>query len=93
MPQNFARLAENLERINGELDAANAAIEARKTNLATIDAMYGTTDGIGLEMLMVVARKYLLPLLPDEAIAELAEMHLEHERRMTRESERRHRGL
>lgn len=76
-----------------EDDTPPTAAELRALNLRTIDAMYGTTDGIGFEMLMIVARKYLLPLLPDEAIAELAEMHLEHERRMTRESERRHRGL
>jgi hypothetical protein len=45
----------------------------REKNLRDIQNLYGVEDGVGREMLMDVASKYLLHMLPDAAIAELAQ--------------------
>lgn len=47
----------------------------REKNIRDIKNLYGVDDGIGREMLMEVASKYLLDMLPDQAIAELAQRH------------------
>jgi hypothetical protein len=52
----------------------------RERDLRTIADLYGT-EGLGLQLLLEVAPPYLLAMLPDRAIAELAQRHLSEEHR------------
>lgn len=69
---------------DGMGDETVAASVIRARNLRDIHDLYGTEEGIGREMLMQVASKYLLDMLPDAAISELAELHRFHDRRQSR---------
>lgn len=52
----------------------------RAKNLRDIQDLYGT-EGEGREMLMEVASRYMLAMLPNAAIAELADMHRQRDAR------------
>ena len=60
-------------------DALRSGVRAR--NLRDIRNLYGTEEGPGREMLMEVVGRYMLDLLPDAAIAELAAMHRRRDER------------
>lgn len=59
----------------------NIAWTQRAADLVTIAALYGTESEPGAAMLMIVMKRYLLDVLPDQAIHELAEMHRNLDRR------------
>lgn len=60
---------------------AEEKARVRAKNLRDIRSLYGTGEGPGRAMLLEVMGRYLLDILPDEAIAELAAMHRAHDAR------------
>jgi hypothetical protein len=51
------------------------AMSQRERDLATIRSKFGVETALGLKLLNRVMKRYVLDLLPDAAIAELAEAH------------------